>query len=639
MQSPSRLPILAAVVAGLAVIAIVIVAVVTAPAAPLLGPDASASPSARPATAPPSNVVAIDPAVCALERAPGPDETPVPKEGEGGFDPTEWGIGRWRLCLAAPAALQLEGSAWCRWSEGRDTVQGLMGLDIQVGDDEWGGEVEIATGRAGLHRSSPTGPADYWSADTALPIDPGPDGRAGAVTLSLPFLPPADTNLPSPPADGRGTIRWSCGAPPPPRPGMAAGQLTLRLDAPVGREWTAPASCAWITSPTGPRLDRVTAPIAVDDLVLSMSIGPNARFPDNAEAVLTVTDGAESGDYASSGGLIPYRQAPDASSGILRLRGLHRQPDGGASLGGGIDEVSGAAGWECPRPATPGPPREDGQPPSAQPVPGNATIRFAPAVLEPIVGSVSCQISAEDPASVGLVDYDGTIAVGDRALLLHGDQDTVRLALVGADGWPAGEYLGSLTDWSGELLLGGMGVRAPVAFEPKDQRYVPLGGPAAPREISVEIDIACDLRQARVPGLTIGRLDLALASGIDRRWSVDAACSWRLRNGVPVVVQAVNAEPLTIGDQTFRAYGRPDLALISQRGARYAGLNASVIEGPVAADGSSGRLTFAGIGPRGRIMNVNDRLGGRDGVLKVDGTLSWTCGAPPNDAPPEPVPG
>jgi hypothetical protein len=184
-----------------------------------------------------------------------------------------------------------------------------------------------------------------------------------------------------------------------------------------------------------------------------------------------------------------------------------------------------------------------------------------------------------------------------------------------------------------------MRVRAPVAFEPKDQRYVPLGGPAAPGEISVEIDIACDLRQARVPGLTIGRLDLALASGIDRRWSVDATCSWRLRNGVPIVVQAVNAEALTIGDQTFRAYARPDLALISQRGARYAGLNASVIEGPVAADGSSGRLTFAGIGPRGRIMNVNDRLGGRDGVLKVDGTLSWTCGAPPNDAPPEAAPG
>ena len=105
------------------------------------------------------------------------------------------------------------------------------------------------------------------------------------------------------------------------------------------------------------------------------------------------------------------------------------------------------------------------------------------------------------------------------------------------------------------------------------------------------------------------------------------------------MVEAVNAEKLLLGDQTFRTYVQPELFFLSERGARYGALNASTVGGPVAPDGSSGSLVFTDFGPRGRITNVNDRLGGRAGPLKISGTVTWSCGQPPANTPPEVVPG
>lgn len=652
-------PILLASIVGAALVAFGVVALVRDPAPETTspsGPPTAGAPTDPVATPRLPNVVTIDPGVCALERQPGPDDTPVRAQDGGadggggdsqGFDPVDWGTGRWRLCLTGPTAVQLEGSAWCEWSDGRDSVIGLEGLAVGEASERFHGSASVPDGMVSLDRMTGGTVASVWSSLVAQPLDPGLDGRTGALTISLPSVPadpttvPSGAPRPSPVGDATGTIRWSCGEPPPSRPGLATGQITLHLDAPINADWTAAARCSWVVDPAGPELDEVTVDraLALGDQMVNVTIRPKARFPEAVDASIDVTDNGGSGAYASSGRLIPYRQAADGGAGLVRLRGLLAQPGGTALLRPGVDEASGFAAWTCDPPATDGPAQDDGNPPVEITVPGTATLSFSPPVSEPIRGAVRCQITAEDLGGITLTGIDGAVPVGAGAILVHADQGELRLALAGADGLPAGEYQGPLTEIRSDVLFGDLGMRATADWESRDPRYVPIGGPAAPRSLSVSVDVTCDVRQAHIPGLTLGTLDLTLGSGIDRTWSIVAACSWRLRDGAPVVVQAVNAERLVIGEQTFRTYARPELFLASERGTRYGRLRASVLDGSAAPDGSTGSFTFTDFGPIGRITNINDRLGGRDGPLKVSGSIAWSCGQAPANAPPEVVPG
>ncbi|MDQ3128906.1 MAG: hypothetical protein M3Q66_10720 [Chloroflexota bacterium] len=657
MLKPTVSPVTVAAIAGVVLVAVGLAALAGLQPTPS-GPDASSGPSsnvALPSATPrPANIVSIDPAVCPLEQQPGPGETPVrglDGGGDGGggdsqgFDPVDWGTGRWRLCLTGPIAVAIEGSAWCQWSAGRDEVIGVEGLTLVNGGATLSAGWSVPHGFVSLATLEKGETTTVWSAEVGQPIDPGINGRAGSTTISL--APAADDHeaLPSgvtpPPGPGKatGTIRWSCGEPPAQRPGWAAGQMTLHLDAPINADWTVPAGCTWVVGRTGPRVADVTAvSLALGDLDLQIALQVNVLFPEAQGSTLTVIDRGESGEYASSGIDIPYRLAPDAASGVIRLRRLVQQPGAAVSIGGGIDTVSGVATWSCPPPATVGQIRDDGGPRLELKLPGTATIKFSPAALAPIHGPVTCLVSGEDPAAVTLVGLDGTIPVGTSAVLIHSDLGTLRLALAGPDGLPAGEYQGSLIESRPDLLGGGLGLRAIVDWEPTDPRYVPIGGAGGSRSLSVDIYVTCDVRQAHLAGISFGQMDVALASGVDRAWSVDAACSWRLQNGAPVVVQVVNVGTLEFGGQTFRAYARPDFFLLTERGTRYGKLNGSTIEAQVSPDGSTGRITFRAIGPRGRIANINSRLGGRDGPLAVDGSLAWTCGAPPAVIPPEKPP-
>lgn len=657
MRKPTVSPVVAAAIIGVVLVAVGLVALAgleSAPSDPRVSPGPSSNVALQSATPRPANVVSIDPADCPLERQPGPDETPVKpldrggEEGGGdsqGFDPVDWGTGRWRLCLTGPTALALEGSAWCQWSDGRTSVVGVEGLDLDDRGAAITASLSVPGGFVSLVGTENGAATTIWSAGVAQPIDPGSNGRAGAMTISL--APTANDHeaLPSgvtpPPDPGKamGTIRWSCGEPPAQRAGWADGRMTLHLDAPINADWTVPAACSWVVGRTDPRVEEVTAvSLTLGDLDLQIALQLNALFPEAQEATLTVIDRGESGDYASSGDNIPYRLTADAASGVLRLRRLFRQPGAAAALGGGIHTVSGVATWSCGPPAIAGQIRDDGAPPLELSLPGTATITFSPAALEPVRGPVTCLVNGEDPAAVTLAGIDGTIPVGSSAVLVHSDMGHLRLAVAGPDGMPAGEYQGTLTDSRPDLLGGGLGLRAIVDWESTDPRYTPIGGPGGPRSLSVEIDVTCDVRQANIAGVGFGRMDLALASGVNRAWSVDTACSWRHRNGAPVVVQVVNVGTLEFGGQTFRAYARPDFFLLTERGTRYGKLNGSTIEGPVAPDGSTGRIRFSAIGPRGRISNVNNRLGGREGPLAVDGSLAWTCGAPPTVIQPETPP-
>jgi hypothetical protein len=393
---------------------------------------------------------------------------------------------------------------------------------------------------------------------------------------------------------------------------------------------------------TGPWVESVRAAgLALGDRTIDLDVSPNVVAPDSALGGVSVTLAEKTSRYLSEGSVLAYRQAPDASSGLLRLPSLVAEPGGEAPIAPPGVSLSGHVSWTCQRPAADGPIRDDGDPPPVISAPGTATLTFSPAVVEPVVGAIQCQIDASDPTTIHLGPVEGTFAFGPSTLLLRSDGGGIQLALAGPDGLPAGEYAAEASEYADDLLSGGLMIGTQdLRWRPTDPRYVPIGGIGAPRSVGLHVDLSCDLRQAAIPGFSTGRMDVAIGSGIDRTWSVDASCTWRMRAGRAVVTQVVNLSGLDIDGEPFRAYGRPDILFVTSRfGTRYGIGSVSAVTGPVAPDGSTGELAFQALRPRGRVTNVNGRLGGRGGPLSIDGTLAWSCGAPPPRIPAEVLPG
>jgi hypothetical protein len=111
-----------------------------------------------------------------------------------------------------------------------------------------------------------------------------------------------------------------------------------------------------------------------------------------------------------------------------------------------------------------------------------------------------------------------------------------------------------------------------------------------------------------------------------------------MRQGVAVVTNVVNVEPMDLGGHVFRvsAGAEPRIILIP-RGTALERKNASTVGGPVAANGATGDISFTGFGPRARLPSFRDRLGGAAGPELLDGSVEWDCGAQPAGIPDEPA--
>jgi hypothetical protein len=355
-----------------------------------------------------------------------------------------------------------------------------------------------------------------------------------------------------------------------------------------------------------------------------------------------VSTTADSGDYQSVGNLFSTAQSPDGATGVLRLRHLTVEAESSAKFGPNVNEIGGVVRWSCPPPAVEGPANPDAREPEPPvfAVPGRAQLSFSPAVVNPIGMAITCTLDQGDPNYVRVATVEGQAAVGGGTMRLRSDSGAVLLALVGGDGLPAGEYMGNAIEIGDEVTVPGLSIRVDdLTWDTEDPRYVRLGGPGAPRAVELRIDYACDISGIELPGLSFGQMDLVLASGVDQTWSVLSTCTWRLRNGKPTVTQVVNGGLLEINDEPFRAYAVPEVLFVMNRFAtRYGEVRASTLRGTTAPDGSTGRWTFTGVGPRGQVTNINGRLGGRNGPLSVDGLIAWTCGRPPREMPPEPPP-
>lgn len=180
---------------------------------PTTPPD---EPSGSAAVAPPS----VDAAACAVQTPPGPDDT-VPEPGE--IDTTDLGNGRWRLCLAEPVVLEVEGSAWCTWNEERTEVREAAGLPVPTGGagSTVDGGIALEQGVVYLASNDPRMISSWQGAPDDRSAVIGVAGRDGTVAFRI----PATVDPENPPAvrppDAAGTISWLCGDPPPP-PGPAS---------------------------------------------------------------------------------------------------------------------------------------------------------------------------------------------------------------------------------------------------------------------------------------------------------------------------------------------------------------------------------------------------------------------------------
>jgi hypothetical protein len=501
VHRPARPPVLVASVVGLALVAVGLIVL----AGPRPGTsDPSGSPAGATGSTDPSPQPVIDDATCRIERAPGPaDEPPKPRPDDQ-VDLVDLGGGRWRACLTEPVAMEVEGTAQCVWDDDRTAVRDVAGLSADAGGgNRVDSGIDLALRRASVGLSSGPGRFTSYGVQSDRPlIAAKPDGRSGAAAVMLTW----SGSEPEPPRGVRppsvvGTIRWTCAEPPPGRPGRSTGQVSLRLDAPIGQVRQVAAKCDWITTARGPWLSRVeTYPpdLVINDTDVGVSIGLSSLEPDVG---LWVDSHAEGAFYVASGpdNVIPLNVAVNRSSGHVRLR--HARIDAGVTvrLAPGVDEVSGTVAWSCPPPRVAGPkgePDHRPQPPDPElPTgPGRATLTFDPAQVGPLEGAITCRLDRTDPGYLRVDGIDGSFRVDGAEVRLRSDGVQVLLILVGADGSARGEYLGQVTRIGDGAGRGPLLLDVPeLTFEPTDPTYVPLGGPDAPRSLALHVDFTCEL--------------------------------------------------------------------------------------------------------------------------------------------------
>jgi hypothetical protein len=163
--------------------------------------------------------VGIDPLACALATQPGPQDRPRDAGGDL-MDLTNAGPGRWRVCTIEPTAVVAEGTAWCRWNDGRTGVDEVQGLPVPVGGGTVDGGVALRQAATYLSTTSTDGTINSYDSTSGPQavneVNAVDGGRSGAARFVLgpildPEHPPAvrPTNI-------VGVLRWQCGAPPAP---------------------------------------------------------------------------------------------------------------------------------------------------------------------------------------------------------------------------------------------------------------------------------------------------------------------------------------------------------------------------------------------------------------------------------------
>lgn len=146
---------------------------------------------------------------CPLVTAPGPADE-INRDGGDAIDATDYGGGRWRLCLTEPIVGAAETTAWCQWTPDRTAVLGVSGLSVMVGSVPYDSGLSIGSNEFSL--------AGYVPGPVPPSGDATEDGRSGHLAFHV--VPVIDPEHGAPEgAEPRlvGVMSWQCGDPPPPR--------------------------------------------------------------------------------------------------------------------------------------------------------------------------------------------------------------------------------------------------------------------------------------------------------------------------------------------------------------------------------------------------------------------------------------
>ena len=504
------------------------VIVVGAVLAAVLGGDTHPGPGASPGLGAPGSSLAVDPAACPLPAVvPGasPSEQPSPSQAafddagtillaeSSGGDPNE-GSGRLRLCVDGADPIDIE--VGCLWTVDRSSVDSIGGAGDRPGAGSGIASVELGLvgGRSGdlaIGLSSTADPAGEYRtvgpARTALDLAPG--AASGIVRFAdLPFQ--VNTAGAPPPADQppsiAGALRWSCGPAPAPVAGVATGQMSVRLDVPVGEQVDVEATCQWAVA--GGR-QSVTS-VAMRSLIAAAggrawSLGiaqlgdpPLPTEPD-VSIYLSTPDGGDSYVAQAFGAVIIAEISPASRQGRLRFQGLAIPQETGFRTLDGTEAtrtLSGIVSWSCDPPARP-PEQPGGVPPLVRPLtrPGTATLAMNGVLEVPQSIPVSCRVH-DNPADAGGLQVDGVegrFSVGDETVRLIVGDGSLVLFRTGSDGRILGEY--STDELSGPAL--GDADRPPSSqeltlhFRSVDPAYSPFLGESGPREIAATLTVDC----------------------------------------------------------------------------------------------------------------------------------------------------
>jgi hypothetical protein len=261
-------------------------------------------------------------------------------------------------------------------------------------------------------------------------------------------------------------LRWRCGAPPPPVAGVSGGRLVLRLDAPVGRTFTVPATCDW-----GGADGQATQPMLVStasrlsygrDTFLRVAVQAADRVRRDVTVRLDVTDTGEGrrSDYDTEGSDTPAVQywvdaAPGLGTGHVRFRALPMAEAGDPHEMRSLDgtdataSLSGTVRFACDPPVAPPDPvdrADDAGDPEV--VPGTLALEFdltLPGLR--FDGPTTCELERMDD-EVYATRIHGRLADGNGSLTIDLDQSVLRIARVDAAGVFIGEYEGRVLQYA-----------------------------------------------------------------------------------------------------------------------------------------------------------------------------------------------
>jgi hypothetical protein len=168
-------------------------------------------------TSPSSTVVPSPVESCALTTEPGPADEPD-RSGGDLIDMTDFGGGRWRLCLTEPTAATVEHTAWCIWTADRTAVSEVNGLSAKIGAVDYDAGVSLPRNEFFFGTTDQDGLVATYEPGAVPAGDGSEDGRAGYLAFDVRLKIDPEAGAP-PGAQPRfvGSMRWLCGDPPPAR--------------------------------------------------------------------------------------------------------------------------------------------------------------------------------------------------------------------------------------------------------------------------------------------------------------------------------------------------------------------------------------------------------------------------------------